>query len=135
MVNKKLSSRLGVRKQIISNRYIHNLYTILFVKIHEINKIFIDNSVNQKGKISLQSGVSNYPTLNVISFNLTASEREKLETILSQLCNQYLIIRIYSKQTKGRFTRIFGKTCAPTVLQYTNKINNSPIRQVKYALI
>ncbi|MBB3895018.1 hypothetical protein GGR07_001332 [Bacteroides pyogenes] len=40
----------------------------------------------------------------------------------------------YAKQTEGIFTRVIGKICAFTFLQYINYINNKPIGRVKYAL-
>ena len=64
-----------------------------------------------------------------------AKARKRIETVFSQLCDQFMIIRNYAKQTKGLFTRIIGKISALTVLQYINKINNRPIGQIKYALI
>lgn len=64
-----------------------------------------------------------------------AKARKRIETVFSQLNDQFMMIRNYAKQTKGLFTRIIGKISALTVLQYINKINNRPIGQIKYALI
>lgn len=64
-----------------------------------------------------------------------AKARKRIETIFSQLCDQFMIIRNYAKQTDGLFARIIGKVSALTILQYLNKINNKPIGQIKYALI
>lgn len=135
MVNKKCSiimlsdSVLEVIKQIICNRH------ILFVEMLKISKRFSDNLVNEKGSFFSHGVVSRFSMLKVISFRLTVNVLEKIETILSQLCDQSTIILNYAKQTGGLFIRIIGKISALTVLQYINKINNRPIRQVKYALI
>ena len=63
-----------------------------------------------------------------------AKARKRIETVFSQLCDQFMIIRNYAKQTEGLFTRIISKISALTILQYMNKINNKPIGKVKYAL-
>ena len=60
--------------------------------------------------------------------------RKRIETIFSQLNDQFMLIRNYAKQTEGLFARIIGKISAFTILQYINKINNKPIGQIKYAL-
>jgi len=49
--------------------------------------------------------------------------RKRIETVFSQLCDQFMMTRNYAKQTKGLFTRIIGKISALTVLQYINKIS------------
>ena len=64
-----------------------------------------------------------------------AKARKRIETLFSQLCDQFMIVRNYAKDTKGLFTRIIGKISALTILQYINYINNKPIGRVKYALI
>ena len=63
-----------------------------------------------------------------------AKARKRIETDFSQLCDQFMIIRNYAKDTKGLFTRIIGKISAFTILQYVNKLNNRPIGEIKYAL-
>ena len=64
-----------------------------------------------------------------------AKARKRIETVFSQLADQFMIIRNYAKETEGLFTRIIGKISAFTILQYINKMNNNPIGKVKYALI
>ena len=63
-----------------------------------------------------------------------AKARKRIETIYSQLTDQFMVIRNYAKVTTGLFTRIIGKVSALTVLQYVNFINNKPIGRIKYAL-
>ena len=63
-----------------------------------------------------------------------AKARKRIETDFSQLCDQFMIVRNYAKDTKGLFTRIIGKISAFTILQYINKLNNRPIGEIKYAL-
>ena len=64
-----------------------------------------------------------------------AKARKRVETVFSQLCDQYMVIRNYAKQTDGLFARIVGKISALTVAQYINHLNNQPIGRVKYALV
>ncbi len=64
-----------------------------------------------------------------------AKARKRVETVFSQLCDQYMVIRNYAKQTDGLFARIIGKISALTVAQYINYLNNQPIGRVKYALV
>ena len=63
-----------------------------------------------------------------------AKARKRIETLFSQLCEQFMIIRNYAKDTKGLFTRIIGKISALTILPYINLKNHKPIGRVKYAL-
>ena len=58
----------------------------------------------------------------------------RIETLFSQLCDQFMIIRNYAKDTDGLFARIIGKISALTILQYINYKNEKPIGRVKYAL-
>ncbi len=64
-----------------------------------------------------------------------AKARKRIEILFSQLCDRFMIIRNYAKDTDGLFTRIVGKISALTILQYINCKNGSPIGRVKYVLI
>ena len=63
-----------------------------------------------------------------------AKARKRIETLFSQLTQQFMTIRNYAKITDGLFARIIGKISALTVLQYINFTNNKPIGRIKYAL-
>ena len=54
------------------------------------------------------------------TFPAFAKDRKRTETIFSQLCDLFMIIRNYAKDTEGLFARIIGKISALTVLQYIN---------------
>ena len=69
------------------------------------------------------------------TFPAFAKARKRIETLFSQLCDQFMIIRNYAKDTDGLFARIVGKISALTILQYINYKNERPIGRVKYALI
>lgn len=61
--------------------------------------------------------------------------RKRIETVFSQLCDQFMIQRNYAKSFYGFKTRILSKISGMTILQYLNKfVNNRPIGQIKYAL-
>ena len=64
-----------------------------------------------------------------------AKARKRIETLFSQLNDQFMVIRNYAKDTRGLFARIIGKISALTVLQYINYSNDKPIGRIKYALI
>jgi len=61
-------------------------------------------------------------------------KKKKIETLFSQLTDQFLVIKNYAKITNGLFARIIGKIRALTILQCVNFINNKPIGRIKYAL-
>ena len=63
-----------------------------------------------------------------------AKARKRIETIFSQLNDQFMLIRNYAKETDGLFARIIGKISAFTILQHINNLNNNPSGRVKYAL-
>ena len=64
-----------------------------------------------------------------------AVARKRIETVFSQLQDQFMIERNYAKAYMGYFTRILAKIASFTILQYINLINGKPIGRVKHALI
>jgi hypothetical protein len=61
--------------------------------------------------------------------------RKRIETLFSQLCDQFMIRRNYAKTFNGFKTRILAKITALTILQYLNKfIFNRKINQLKINL-
>ena len=131
----------------------YNLYT-KFVKILEICKQFSENLVNEsanygdKGYIGADVQLDLFETAHIRlecpyrlnqkdwkpTFIPFAKARKRIETIFSQLPDQFLVIRNYAKITNGLFARIIGKISALTILQYVNFINDKPIGRIKYAL-
>lgn len=63
-----------------------------------------------------------------------AKARKRVETLFSQLNDQFLVIRNYAKNTCGLFAIIISKISAMTALQYVNYIKGKPIGRIKYAL-
>lgn len=61
--------------------------------------------------------------------------RKRLETLFSQLCDQFMIKRNYAKTFQGFKTRILAKITALTLIQYLNKFEfNRPINNLKVAI-
>lgn len=66
---------------------------------------------------------------------LLRKSRKRIETLFSQLCDQFMIRRNYAKSFDGLRTRVVSKISALTILQYINKFfNNRPINLIKHAL-
>lgn len=60
--------------------------------------------------------------------------RKRIETIFSQLCDQFMLKRNYAKTDSGLAIRILSKITAVTMLQLINYQNNKPLNHLKYAL-
>ncbi|MCR9183345.1 MAG: transposase [Flavobacteriaceae bacterium] len=63
-------------------------------------------------------------------------KRKRIETLFSQLCDQFMIRRNYAKSFEGFKTRILAKITALTTVQYINKfIFNRNINNIKISII
>jgi|ERR1035437_839344 hypothetical protein len=61
--------------------------------------------------------------------------RKRIETVFSQLCDQFMIQRNYAKSFTGFKCRILAKVTGMTILQFLNKfIYNQPVGRVKHTL-
>ncbi|MCL6220988.1 IS982 family transposase [Zunongwangia pacifica] len=61
--------------------------------------------------------------------------RKRIETLFSQLCDQFMIRRNYAKSFEGFKTRILSKITALTMIQYINQfIYNRNINNIKIKL-
>lgn len=62
--------------------------------------------------------------------------RKRIETLFSQLCDQFMIRRNYAKSFEGFKTRILAKITSLTLEQYINKfIFDRPINNIKIQII
>jgi len=69
-------------------------------------------------------------------FYLYRRKRKRIETLFSQLCDQFKIRNNYAKSFNGFKTRILSKITALTVIQYINKvIFNRNINNLKVNII
>ncbi len=67
---------------------------------------------------------------------LFKKSRKRIETLFSQLCDQFMIRRNYAKTFEGFKTRILSKITALTTIQYLNKfIFNRNINHIKINLV
>ncbi|WP_407483556.1 IS982 family transposase [Elizabethkingia anophelis] len=57
--------------------------------------------------------------------------RKRIETLFSQLCDQFMIRRNYAKSFDGFKNRILSKIMALTLIQWINKLNNRNINNLK----
>lgn len=63
-------------------------------------------------------------------------KRKRIETLFSQLCDQFMIRRNYAKSFDGFRTRILSKITALTTVQYINRfIFNRNINNIKISII
>ena len=62
--------------------------------------------------------------------------RKRIETLFSQLCDQFMIRRNYAKSFEGFKTRILAKITSLTLVQFINKfIFDRPINNIKNQII
>lgn len=57
--------------------------------------------------------------------------RKRIETLFSQLCDQFMIQRNYAKSFDGLKNRVLSKIMDLTVIELINKINNKNINNLK----
>lgn len=78
-------------------------------------------------KRSNQRGYQKYP---VVFRRL----RKRIETLFSQLCDQFMMKRNYAKSFSGIAVRVLSKIVSLTIAQYFNKfVTKRPINEIKYA--
>ena len=62
--------------------------------------------------------------------------RKLIETLFSQLCDQFMIRRNYAKSFDGFKTRVLSKITAMTMIQYINKfIFDGKINNIKISIV
>ena len=63
-------------------------------------------------------------------------KRKRIETLFSQLCDQFMIKRNYAKSFQGFKTRVLSKIAALTIIQYINKfVFQRNINNIKISII
>lgn len=61
--------------------------------------------------------------------------RKRIETLFSQLCDQFMIRRNYAKSFEGFKSRILSKIMAMNLIQLINKLNNKNINNLKTCIV
>lgn len=105
--------------------------------------------VGDKGYISRQQQINLFETANIeLEVPLKSNQKEqkptmwilkkirkRIETVFSQLCDQFMMQRNYAKSFAGFKCRVLAKVTGLTVLQFLNKfIYNKPVGRVKHTL-
>jgi hypothetical protein len=93
--------------------------------------------LKEESKVSLLTDSrSNAKAQNVTFIPIPyRGKRKRIETLFSQLADQFKIQQNYAKTQLGYFTRVESKLLAMTIMQYINQVKNKPISQIKYALL
>jgi len=60
--------------------------------------------------------------------------RKRIETLFSQLCDQFMIRRNYAKSFSGFSTRVLSKITALTMIQWSNQLNGNKLNNLKIAI-
>lgn len=96
--------------------------------LSESQQIDLFEQANIKLETPMRSNQLNYQKQPYIF----RKSRKRIETLFSQLCDQFMIRRNYAKSFDGFKTRILAKISALTLIQFINKfIFNRPINNIK----
>ena len=125
----------------ISKASVHDIHYLNDIKRHLDNCILIgdkgylsrqfQDDLFEESCIDLKTPMRN----NQIDFKPFPKEfrkaRKRIETLFSQLCDQFMIRRNYAKSFTGFATRILSKLTALTVIQWINKRSGRNINNLK----
>jgi hypothetical protein len=111
----------------------HNQCVILADKTYLSKEYQVDlfHSNQIRLEVPMRSNQRNYKKQDFIF----GKSRKRIETLFSQLCDQFMIRRNYAKSFDGFKNRILSKIMALTVRQLINKINNKNINNLKTCII
>jgi hypothetical protein len=62
---------------------------------------------------------------------LLRKTRKRIETLFSQLCDQFMIRRNYAKSFQGLATRVLSKLTTLTLIQWLNRRNGNHLNNLK----
>lgn len=126
----------------ISKASVHDIHYLQDVKSQLSDCVLLAD----KGYLSTQQQLDLFETVNIkletpMRKNqknykkqpyIFRKSRKRIETLFSQLCDQFMIRRNYAKSFDGFKTRILSKITALTMVQYINKfIENRNINNLK----
>ncbi|RKR83876.1 DDE family transposase [Mucilaginibacter gracilis] len=94
-------------------------------------------TLKEESKISLLYDSKANAKIENISFipEPYRNKRKRIETVFSQLADQFRIQQNYAKTLVAYFTRIWSKLLSMTILNYINQKTNKPVSKIKYALM
>jgi len=128
----------------ISNASVHDINYLNDVK-HQLNNCIL---IGDKGYLSQQYQQDLFESSNIkietpmrnnnANFKPfpkpLSKARKRIETLFSQLCDQFMIRRNYAKSFDGFSTRILSKITALTLIQWFNQQNGNNINNLKVAV-
>lgn len=85
-------------------------------------------------QIDLQVPMRNNQNEKTVFPKVFRKSRKRIETLFSQLCDQFMLKRNYAKSFIGLCTRIISKITAVICLQLMNLDAKKPINHLKFAL-
>ena len=129
----------------MSKASVHDVHYLSDIKHSDLSNCTL---IGDKGYLSKEHQVDLFSSCNIHletpkrsnqknrePFNyIFKRSRKRIETLFSQLCDQFMLKRNYAKTNIGVSVRILSKITAVTTLQYLNHTSHKPINKLKYAL-
>jgi hypothetical protein len=128
----------------LSKAHVHDIHYLNDIKYHYPNCMMLGdkgylNAQNQldlfeKHHIDLKTPMRENQKDYKRQPKVFRKVRKRIETLFSQLNDQFLIGHNYAKSFAGLAVRIISKITALTILQFINHLNNKPLNHIKHAL-
>jgi hypothetical protein len=129
----------------ITKASIHDIYYLSDIKYSGLNNCTL---LGDKGYLSaeFQTDLFNYAKVRLETPKRNNQKdfehypyvfkkcRKRVETLFSQLCDQFMLKRNYAKTFLGLSSRVITKLTCVSVLQYFNFLNGLPLNHIKHAL-
>jgi len=100
-----------------------------YLSIDYQRDLFSSNNITLE--VSMRTNQLNYKPKTYVF----RKSRKRIETLFSQLCDQFMIRRNYAKTFEGFKNRILSKIMALTIIQLINKQNNKNINNLKTCIV
>ena len=113
-------------------KYNHNQCIILADKAYLSKEYQMD--LFHWGKIRLEVPMRSNQYEDKKQYFIFRKSRKRIETLFSQLCDQFMIRRNYAKSFDGFKNRIISKIMALTVIQMINNLNDININNLKICI-
>lgn len=127
----------------LSKASVHDIHYLPDVKEHLKHAILLGDKgylseeiqidLFTSARINLQTPMRANQKNYVKQSSILRKSRKRIETLFSQLCDQFMIQRNYAKTLDGFKTRILSKITALTISQLFNHQNQKNLNLIKYA--
>ena len=128
----------------LSKAHVHDIHYLNDIKYHYSNCTLLGD----KGYLNSQNQLNLFETYHIDlqtpmrenqkdykpQPKLFRKARKRIETLFSQLNDQFLICHNYAKSFSGLAVRVISKITALTILQFINYLNNKSLNHIKHAL-